>query len=287
MVDHTAHFSLPAIATALGVAACRFDIDVLAECGSTNAELLARAGAGAPSGTVLVAERQTAGRGRLGREWLSAPGDSLTFSLLWRFPPGTPVAGLSLAVGIGVARALAKVGAGDTPLKWPNDILKDGKKLGGILIELQAQTAAVIGLGLNRRLPAAMPAEVCGRSAALGVDIDANALLAALLGELLTVLDGFAAGGFAALRDEWLARNAWAGRPVRVIVPHGPVVDGTCAGVADDGALLLETASGMQRILSGDVSLRLLADELVHTRPAEIAPGQKSDSPPSVEALPS
>lgn len=247
--------SLAAVTTALGDAACRFDVDLLAECGSTNAELLARVAA--PSGTVIVAEHQTAGRGRMGREWLSAPGDSLTFSLLWRLPPATPVSGLSLAVGVGVARALAKVGAGDTPLKWPNDVLKDGKKLAGILVELQSNTAAVIGIGINLRLPAAMPAEVRAGAAALGGDIDANILLAAVLTELLLVLDEFSAAGFAALRDDWLARHAWTGQTVNVHAAHAPVLEGTCMGIDPDGALLLETASGVQRILSGDLSLRL------------------------------
>jgi len=249
-------FSLPQIVALLGTAAPRFDIDVLAESASTNTELLSRARDGAPSGTVVVAERQTAGRGRLGREWIAAAGDSLTFSLLWRFPPGTNPGGLSLAVGVGVARALRKVGAGDTALKWPNDVLRGGRKLGGILIEM-SNTAVVIGIGVNLRLPAAMPADLREQAAALDAGTDANALLAALLSELLTVLDEFAAGGFAALREEWQARHAWTGKAVRVALHEAAVVEGICAGVADDGALLLETADGVQRILAGDVSLRL------------------------------
>jgi BirA family biotin operon repressor/biotin-[acetyl-CoA-carboxylase] ligase len=257
MASQCPTFSIPAIAAALGGAACRFDIDVLAECASTNAELLARAERGAPAGSVIVAERQTAGRGRLGREWIAAPGDSLTFSLLWRFASGTPLSGLSLAVGVGVARALEKVGVGDTALKWPNDILKGGRKLGGILIELQPNMATVIGIGINLRLPESMPAELRATAAALETDIDRGSLLAALLAELLTALDAFAGQGFAALRGEWLARHAWAGRPVRVLSPHAAPLDGICAGIDTDGALLLETAAGMQRILSGDVSLRL------------------------------
>jgi BirA family biotin operon repressor/biotin-[acetyl-CoA-carboxylase] ligase len=257
VADIIAPLSVPAIAGALGGAACRFDIDLLAECGSTNAELLARAASGAASGTALATERQTAGRGRMGREWLAAPGDSLTFSLLWRFPDGTDLRGLSLAVGVAVTRALQKLGAGGTALKWPNDVLRDGRKLAGILIELQSNTSAVIGIGLNLRLPAAMPDAVRATAAALGCDIDPNLLLAALLTELLAVLDAFAVTGFAALREEWLARHAWTGRPVRVLMPHAAPLEGICAGIASDGALLLETAAGVQRILSGDVSLRL------------------------------
>ena len=205
---------------------------------------------------MVVAEHQTAGRGRMGREWIAAPGDSLTFSLLWRFVARQNLSGLSLTVGVAVVRALQKVGAGDTALKWPNDILRDGRKLGGILIELSGP-AAVIGLGLNLRLPESMPDDVRTTAAALDGEIDPNTLLAAVLAELLPLLDGFALEGFSALRDEWLSRHAWTGRPVRVLAPHTEPIEGICAGVADDGALLLETAGGVKRILSGDVSLRL------------------------------
>jgi BirA family biotin operon repressor/biotin-[acetyl-CoA-carboxylase] ligase len=271
MADDFPPLSLPAIAAALGHAACRFDVDLLRECASTNAELLLRAAKGAPAGTVVVAERQTAGRGRMGREWIAAPGDSLTFSLLWRFPADTGLSGLSLAVGVGVARALEKVGrplaaegaprsGGDAAairLKWPNDVLQGGRKLAGILIELQSSTAAVIGIGLNLRLPAAMPAELRASAAALGTDIDPSRLLAALLAEQLAVLDEFSGGGFPALRDEWLARHAWCGQPVRVQAAHAEAIEGSCAGVDADGALLLDTAGGRRRILAGDVSLRL------------------------------
>lgn len=225
---------------------------------------MVRAARGAPGGAVVVAERQTAGRGRMGREWIAAPGGSLTFSLLWRFPVGTKLSGLSLAVGVAVSRALEKVmgsgihsdGAGGTALKWPNDILLLDRKLGGILIELSG-AAAVIGIGLNLRLPESMPEAIRTTAAALDGEIDPNTLLAAVLEELLRVLDGFALNGFAALRDEWLSRHAWTGRLVRVLTPHAEPIEGICVGVADDGALLLETAGGVKRILSGDVSLRL------------------------------
>ncbi|MEW6512720.1 MAG: biotin--[acetyl-CoA-carboxylase] ligase [Pseudomonadota bacterium] len=252
---------LSALARALGADACRFDADLLPVCDSTNAVLLARAEAGAPSGAVVIAETQTAGRGRRGREWLSAPGDSLTFSLLWRFPPGTLPLGLSLAVGVAVTNALAKVGAGETALKWPNDVLKDDKKLAGILIELApGQThVAVIGLGLNLRLPATLPVEVRDTAAALDLPVDVNVLLATLLVELRTVLDTFATTGFAGLRAEWTARHAHEDAPVRLLSDFAPPRDGICRGVAADGALLFETAGHIERILSGEVSLRKVA----------------------------
>jgi BirA family biotin operon repressor/biotin-[acetyl-CoA-carboxylase] ligase len=253
--------TIAAIAAKLGDAARRFDIDVLPSCDSTNAVLLARAETGAPSGTVVIAEEQTAGRGRRGRTWFASPGDSLTFSLLWRFAPGTAPAGLSLAVGVAVARALSRVGAGGTALKWPNDILRDDRKLGGILVELVpgAPHAAVIGIGINLRLPVAMPEDVRAASAAIlaaGDTIDANSLYAALLGELLATLEAFAAGGFAAIRPEWLAHHAFQDARVSLTSDFGPPRAGICRGVDSDGALLLEVDGRVERILSGEVSLR-------------------------------
>ncbi len=254
---------LAALSLALGEAACRFDAELLPTCDSSNAVLLARAEAGAPTGTVVIAETQTAGRGRRGRAWLSAPGDSLTFSLLWRFTPGTSPTGLSLAVGLAVATALENVGAGKTApiqLKWPNDLLKDGKKLGGILIELVPGIthAAVIGIGLNLRLPAAMPADLREQSTALALalPVDPNQLLAALLIELRATLDTFAQHGFATLRSAWQAHHAFENSPVRLLSDFAPPRDGICRGVAVDGALLFETDGQIERILSGEISLR-------------------------------
>ena len=253
--------SIAAISDKLGAAARRFDIDVLPSCDSTNAVLLNRAEAGAPSGTVVIAEEQTAGRGRRGRSWFASPGDSLTFSLLWRFAPGTAPAGLSLAVGVAVARALQSAGAGGIALKWPNDILREGRKLGGILVELVpgAPHAAVIGIGINLRLPAGMPEEVRATSAALsanGEALDPNDLYGALLGELLITLEAFAALGFAAIRPEWMAHHAFQDARVSLSTDFGPPRTGICHGVDTDGALLLEVDGRIERILSGEVSLR-------------------------------
>jgi BirA family biotin operon repressor/biotin-[acetyl-CoA-carboxylase] ligase len=261
-----------ALVATLGAAARRFDIDVLPRCGSTNALLLTRAEAGAASGTVVVAEEQTAGRGRRGREWIAAPGDSLTFSVLWRFAPGTVPIGLSLAVGVAVVRALQEVmrsgiqpdGAGGTALKWPNDILRQGKKLGGILVELVpgAPYAAVIGIGINRRLPAALPPDVRATAAALddaNCIADNSTLLAALLSELLVVLESFSLAGFASLRPDWLAYHAFQDKPVVLLADFSPPQQGICRGVDNDGALLLEVDGRIERILSGEISLRAAA----------------------------
>lgn len=251
------------IAAALSAPA-RFRIELLESCTSTNSVLLDRAQQGAPSGSVVVSERQSAGRGRRGRSWLSAPGDSLTFSLLWRFPADMPPpAGLSLAVGVATARVLEGVGAAGVQLKWPNDILAGRAKLGGILIETWSSAGrhvAVIGIGLNVRLSERIAAAVGDAAAALEAFMSfvpsRNLLLASLLDGLAAMLDEFARTGFAGLAEEWAARHAHAGQQVAVFAADGSCLEGRCAGVDADGALLLETAAGLRRIHSGDVSLR-------------------------------
>lgn len=252
----------------LASACGRFDVDALSECDSTSSRLLERAARGAPAGSVLVADRQTAGRGRRGRDWHSSPESSLTFSLLWRFAGGVErLSGLSLAAGVAVARALETCGATGVALKWPNDILhRTGErqgKLGGILVELQSERRgmlAVIGIGLNLQLPADAPGGLAYPAAALAQAMPAiperHELLACLLIELAAALDRFTDGGFAALRADWQARNAWQDMPVRLL--HDGVVEkaGVCRGADTDGALLVETAAGVERCLSGDLSLR-------------------------------
>lgn len=255
----------------LGPVAHRLDVDALESCASTSSLLLERTTVGAASGSVIVVDAQTAGRGRRGRVWLSAPEASLTFSLLWRFDPQTPLAGLSLAVGVAVARALASLGVAGVGLKWPNDILLrsagqgDGRwgKLAGVLIELASDRRgvnAVIGIGINLEVPPASDSldfPAAGLGAAGGAGLDRHVLLAALLSELVAVLDAFAGAGFAAFAEEWSRCHAFAGETVRVLEDEREMVLGVCRGADLDGALLVETREGMMRCLSGDVSLRL------------------------------
>jgi len=253
-----APLTVAAVAAALGGMARRFDVDVLAECASTSIELMRRAESGAPGGTVVVAERQTAGRGRMGRSWISAPGASLTFSLLWRFAPGTMPYGLSLAVGVALAEALEGMGVSGLTLKWPNDVLREGRKLAGVLVELApgATNVVVIGIGINLRLPEDMPEDVRANAAALDTGIARDALLARLLCSLHDVLTEFGRDGFFALRQRWLARCAHIDSAVRILSEFGPPLVGRCIGVDVDGALQVETGACIQRILSGEVSLR-------------------------------
>ena len=254
-----------AIHAALGAHAGSFSLEVVDSVASTNTLLMQCAADGAPCGTVIAAEWQTQGRGRRGRPWHALPGATLTFSLLWRFAQGAGfLAGLSLAVGLAVQRVLAACGVRDAGLKWPNDVLWRGRKLAGILIEMQGDvlgpSAAVIGIGLNCRMPAALldriDQPVVDVAAAGGTEPDRNRLLALLLIELEGVLNTFAREGFAPLRDEWQQRHVHQGKPVRLTLPDGGIVNGTAQGVADNGVLLLATRTGQLRVHSGELGLR-------------------------------
>ncbi|MBY0268126.1 MAG: biotin--[acetyl-CoA-carboxylase] ligase [Burkholderiales bacterium] len=253
------------VGQALGPLAGDFELEIVNSLESTNSTLLARAAEGAPSGLVLAAEQQLAGRGRRGRAWRSQMGHALTFSLLWRFSCGArELAGLSLAVGIALARALRAAGAAGARLKWPNDILLPEGKLAGILIEMQGDmlgpSAAVIGIGVNVRADAAVSAAVdqpvADLEGAAGMAVDRNALLAALLRELHGVINIVAARGFAPLRGEWQALHAFQDQPVSLLLPDGSELCGLARGVADDGALLLDTDGEITRHHSGECSLR-------------------------------
>ena len=255
-----------AVRAQLGADATRFHLDLLDACASTNTLLLERARGGAPSGSVIACELQSAGRGRRGNNWQSGLGGSLTFSLLWRYAQSAAgLSGLSLAAGVAVARALATVGVADVQLKWPNDLLHAGCKLGGILIEVHGDgpdaTAAVIGIGLNVRLHERVRDEIAQAvtdvASISGQAPQRNRLLAVTLIELAQVLDAFAGHGFAPLRQEWMARHAHQGKPVTLSSADGNRVTGRAAGVAEDGALLLETGRGVERFVSGELSLRV------------------------------
>ena len=254
-----------AVRAQLGMRARGFQLELLDTCASTNTLLLERARSGAPSGSVVACELQSAGRGRRGNRWQSGLGGGLTFSLLWRFRQGAAgLAGLSLAAGVAVVRALASLDIEGVQLKWPNDLLHAGRKLGGILIELQGDaagpSAAVIGVGLNVRLHPkvrdAITQAATDMASISGQAPQRNRLLAALLIELEQVLEQFAAQGFAPLRQEWVSRHAHQDKPVTLSSGDGKTVTGRAAGVAEDGALLLETVRGLERFVSGELSLR-------------------------------
>jgi BirA family biotin operon repressor/biotin-[acetyl-CoA-carboxylase] ligase len=253
-----------AVRRALGPAATRVRLEIVDECASTNLLLAARAAAGEPAGLAIACELQTAGRGRRGATWFAGLGTSLTFSLLWRPTGGTVLGdGLSLAVGVACARALESIGARGVALKWPNDLLLGEAKLGGILVEAQSSgrgaTDAVIGIGLNVRLPERARRGIDRPVADLaqaGFAGSRNAALGATLAALDHALERFAREGFAPFRAEWTRRHAWQGRKVRLLVTAGREVEGVAAGVAEDGALLVDTDRGPERFHAGEVTLR-------------------------------
>ncbi len=234
-------------------------IRVVQVTGSTNADLLAEAAAGAAGGRVLVAETQTAGRGRLGRHWVSPPHTSLAFSVLLR-PYDLPPARRSwipLLAGVAVASALRGYAAVDAWLKWPNDVLVGAAKLAGILAE-QHRDAIVVGIGINvtlRRedLPTAAATSLLLENAA---GLDREDLLGAVLHELEHWYLAEAAARDAddsGLRAEYLRRCATIGQQVRVELPGGRSLTGIAAGVDAGGRLVVRTPDGVTAVSAGDV----------------------------------
>ena len=237
-------------------------VEVVAQTGSTNSDLLERGRRGDTSPCLMVAEHQTAGRGRHGRQWQSAPGDSLTFSLGLPYAP-KEWAGLSLAVGVAVAEALHQ----QIRLKWPNDLWLiddhgNGRKLGGILIETLALTAgepsryAVIGIGLNVGAQSVAPDQRNLTAALQELDghFTAPAALAGIALPLWQALQGFEAEGFRPFAGRFAARDLLRGRTVQTTQTDVP--QGVAMGVDEHGGLLVHTAAGMRTIESGEVSVR-------------------------------
>ncbi len=242
-----------------------FSVEIVDEIDSTNTLLLQRAQAGAPHASVVAAEWQRGGRGRLNRPWHTAVGGALTFSILWRFSQGaSTLAGLSLAVGLALVRALEAFGATGVGLKWPNDVLWRGHKIAGILIEMQGEalgpSAVVIGAGINVRLSPAVNTRIDQAAADIETlcahAVDRNQLLAVLLAEMNRVLLEFERAGFQPFREDWQRHHVHQDCLVRLTLPGGTSESGLARGVGDDGALLLETARGLRPFHSGDVSLR-------------------------------
>jgi BirA family transcriptional regulator, biotin operon repressor / biotin---[acetyl-CoA-carboxylase] ligase len=239
------------------------------ELDSTNARLLADTGLAAGRFRVAIAEYQRAGRGRRGRDWLQPFGSGLCLSLGWLFPePPAALGALSLAAGVATLRALARHGVAGLSLKWPNDVLKDGGKLGGILAELRLGAAGpayvVVGVGLNVRLPAALPMAIAAAGGMAPADLAGNAvpsrtlLAATLIDELVAALVAFEAHGLTPFVAEWSGADALRDKSVRV---HGAdcVRDGVARGIAADGALRVEIGGRMETLTAGDVTLRAVA----------------------------
>ena len=231
---------------------------------STNAELNRRLEGRDGSGLVVTAEQQTAGRGRHGRRWVSPFGTNLYLSMAWQFSRGVEaMTGLSLAVGAAAADALELHGLDGVELKWPNDILHQGAKLGGILVETSGNAAgpatAVVGIGINLRMPEdsadAIDQAWTDAEQAAGSSIGRNALFADLLNHLLPLLAGYEEGGFQPWQARWQARNAHAGQSVTIRSGESSVA-GVVRGIDATGALMLDVGGTLQAINGGEVSLR-------------------------------
>jgi BirA family biotin operon repressor/biotin-[acetyl-CoA-carboxylase] ligase len=250
------------------VAARLATLEVFTELGSTNRRLLAAPPAPGEL-SVCIAEYQTAGRGRRGRRWSAPLGAGLMLSAGWQFTDTPPeLAALTLAVGVVARRVLARVAGVDLALKWPNDLVWDDRKLGGVLLELaaegQGRCHVVAGIGINVALPAELlptlsdwPRGATDLATATRGQPPSRAVLAAALIEALTDLfAGYMASGFDAYRDDWLKADYLRGREVRLDEASGTVL-GTALGIEADGALLIETVAGTRRrVIAGDVSVR-------------------------------
>lgn len=280
----TSSISSERISALCGPAAREIAIEVVTETGSTNADLLARV-EHLPPRQLLLALSQTAGRGRSGRSWLSSTDASLTFSLAWKFRrPLHELIGLPLAVGVVIAETMAGMSI-PAQLKWPNDVLLDGKKLAGVLIESTAAADhgvwAIIGIGLNVTMPQALaarigqpvaqmahapdaaaetPANVARRAALDAAPIDRARLLARLLDALAVAMNLFEDQGFAAFQARWNGLHAHAGQAVVIIDQGKTLHEGVARGVDACGLLRLDGAAGALAVMAGDVSLRVQAE---------------------------
>jgi BirA family biotin operon repressor/biotin-[acetyl-CoA-carboxylase] ligase len=242
-------------------------LDTVWTVGSTNTLLLERANPPVGSSEALLAEYQTAGRGRRGRNWVAPPGGSICLSLSWMFREvPRDLGALGLVVGVCALRALGRLGVGQVRLKWPNDLLVDDRKLGGILIELRAESSGpacvVIGIGLNVALGARLLEKIAMTGlapidlAAAGLKEPArNAVAAGLISSFVRGLLEFERDGLKPFVAEWMEADALRGRPVTVTAAQG-LAKGVARGIDLDGALLVETPQGLLRFISGDVSVR-------------------------------
>jgi BirA family biotin operon repressor/biotin-[acetyl-CoA-carboxylase] ligase len=248
-------------------------VRLLAETDSTNEVAANLARTGAPSYTVVAAETQSAGRGRLGKSWQSPAGSGLYFSLILRpalAPADLPK--ITLVAGLAVCLAVEKVARLPLRIKWPNDILLGDRKLAGILAETVAvpgrRTAVVLGIGLNVNAPTtAFPAALREKATSLfihtGREYQRSELLTAIVTEIKRLIGRFEREGFADLLREWRQRDAYLGRELTWVARSGEIVRGVSLGPDDHGELLIRDRRGrMHEILSGEISLAgTVADE--------------------------
>ena len=242
------------------------ELTILLETESTNRYLMNMLTAGGIHGKIVLSEFQTSGRGRRGRSWISPLGSGICVSLGWRFElqPASLTA-LSLAAGVAVIEALKRFDIEDIGLKWPNDIVCGGAKLGGILIETRGESAGaidvVVGIGINVDVPdhitAAIDQPVTDLARAAATPISRNAVTAALISEIVTMFRQFAVSGFSGFIESWREYDTVTGQEARLILPNQILV-GRVEGIDQHGMLAMRIAGETRTFSSGDLSLRAI-----------------------------
>lgn len=250
-------------------------LEILKTIDSTNKYAREKAEVRPCSGTVVMAEQQSAGRGRQGKEWVSPFAANIYLSIVWEFEQGAQaLEGLSLAVGVAVKRALNRHGINGIQLKWPNDIYIQGKKLGGILLEMigdpAGQCSVIVGVGVNMAMPVDQAATIEQAWTDVATQIklqqsgaevvsqpQKNHLASSLISEIISLLSDFQSKGFSSYRDEWQANDAFYGKQAMISTPKQSII-GIVRGVEPNGALRLELESGkIETFIGGELSLRL------------------------------
>lgn len=236
---------------------------------STSSALLEQPSPAPGQARVCIAEFQSAGRGRRGRHWYAPAGDAICLSVSWCFPVSPPdFSCLGLAIGVAVMRALNRAGAEEAKLKWPNDVVINGNKLAGILIDVQGEAGGplhvVAGVGVNYRLSkrtesavhadGGLPPAGLVASAGEGL-VGRNTTSAFLIDEMISVLADFGEQGFSDMAAEWNAADSLAGQQLNVAI-NGSSLSGIAKGISNDGRLKLDTGDKLHLLVSGDVSLR-------------------------------
>ncbi|MCI0997932.1 bifunctional biotin--[acetyl-CoA-carboxylase] ligase/biotin operon repressor BirA [Pseudomonas corrugata] len=245
---------------------CGWPVHIFDSIDSTNAEALRSIERGVAAPFLVLAERQTAGRGRRGRKWVSPFAENLYYSLVLRIDGGMrQIEGLSLVVGLAVLHALHDMGVQQAGLKWPNDVLVDDRKIAGILLELVGDPAdvchVVLGVGINVNMQSSDEVDQQWTSMSLvaGRCFDRNELVARLGANLQRFLTLHQASGFAAIQPEWEQHHLWQGRAVSLIAGVNQI-DGVVLGIDYQGALRLKVDGVERNFSGGELSLRLRDD---------------------------
>ena len=241
-----------------------YDLHILWSVDSTNRYVLDQVSGDAGPGLAVLAEHQSAGRGRRGRHWASPFGRNLYLSLLWEFElHAAQLSGFSLAIAVAISRALAKAKIANVMLKWPNDVLWQERKLCGVLLEMKGESSGpwqvVIGIGINVNMDSITKEEIgqpwVDMQSILGQHLDRNRIAALILKELLVAVDQYQRLGLAPFLPEWRARDICRDKLVELHFPN-KILSGTARGVDNSGALLLERDGVITPYHAGEVSLR-------------------------------